>query len=871
LSPSANHQKKLRLRLFLIDGSSFCYRAFYAIRNLSTSKGQPTNAVYGVVAMLRKLLVDESPDLLAVAFDLPKPTFRHLRFEGYKQHRKPTPDALVDQFPWIKEVLRGFRIPIFEVEGYEADDVLGTLALAAAQQGLEVYVVTGDKDALQLLGGGIRIYRPGKDGPEILDDKSLLDKWGLRPDQVIEVMALMGDEVDAIPGVPGIGEKTAVDLIQKFGSVDKLLKTLEKTEEPVKPSVAKAIRENREQVLLSRELAALDTRVPLELDWEAMKIHEPDRAALSRLFQTLEFRSLAKEFAPDRSADLPQAEVLSTDEQVRSLLSRIRQQGSFCAALEEGGAVGLAWGEGKTAALSGSAALRDLRGLLEDAGVVKILPDLKEAWILLLKEGIDLRGGAKDPCIASYLLDPTRPSHRLEDLSLEFLGRGTQGADPAQTAAARAMTGWELMPRLEKEIREKSLDVLFEQVELPLARVLARMEFHGIAVDREAFLELSKEIGSALEDRVRQITALAGTEFNLNSPKQLGEVLFGRLKLPVVKRTKTGPSTDEEVLRRLSTMHELPAKILEYRELAKLDSTYVKAIPELVDPETGRVHASFNQMVTATGRLSSSNPNLQNIPIRSELGRRIRKGFVSSHRDGWILTADYSQIELRILAHLSEDEALIEAFNAGQDVHRATASLIFGVAPEQVEPDQRSAAKTINFGLIYGMSSFGLSKELGVDPGQAQEFIDQYFARFPRVKGYLDRSLEESRRRGYCLTLFNRRRNIPELSAKEASVRQFAERMAINAPVQGSAADLIKAAMVAIDRELEGKGFSGRMVCQVHDELIFDLPDPELEPVRRMVKEMMEAPSFSGKPVRLRVPIEVNLKHGRNWYEASHV
>lgn len=868
MSPSANHPQ-FGKRLFLIDGSSFCYRAFYAIRNLSTSKGQPTNAVYGVVAMLRKLLADEKPDLLAVAFDLPKPTFRHLKFEGYKEHRKPTPDALAEQFPLIKEVLRGFRIPIFEMEGYEADDLLGTLALAGTRRGLEVYLVTGDKDALQLLGNGIRIYRPGKEGPEILDDKSLLDKWGLRPDQVIEVMALMGDEVDAIPGVPGIGEKTAVDLIQKFGSVEKLLNTLEKTQASVKPSVAKAIRENGPQVRMSRELAALDTRVPLELDWKAMKIQEPDRVTLSRLFQTLEFRTLAKEYAPDRSADLPEVQILSGSEGIRDLSPEIRKAGSLCLLLEKE-AIGLAWGKGKAVALQGEGSLKELRALCEDPGLVKICPNLKEAWIFLLREGMELKGRTADPCLASYLLDPTRASHRLEDLALEFLGRGTEGADPAQTAGAKALAGWELMPRLEKEIEEKSLGMLLAEVELPLARVLARMELHGIAVDPDAFSELSKEIGAALEQRVRQITELAGTEFNLNSPKQLGEVLFERLALPVIKRTKTGASTDEEVLRRLSSMHELPAKILEYRELAKLDSTYVKAIPELVNPETGRVHASFNQTVTATGRLSSSNPNLQNIPIRSELGRRIRKGFVSSHRDGWILTADYSQIELRILAHLAEDDALAEAFKAKQDIHRATASLIFGVAPEQVEPDQRSAAKTINFGIIYGMSSFGLSKELGVDGARAQEFIEQYFARFPRVKDYLERSLKESCGRGYCLTLFNRRRNLPELNAREQSVRQFAERMAVNAPIQGSAADLIKAAMVMIDRRLEEKGFAARMVCQVHDELIFDLPDAELKAVQGLVKETMEAPVLSGKPIRLRVPIEVVLKAGRNWYEASH-
>ena len=487
-----------------------------------------------------------------------------------------------------------------------------------------------------------------------------------------------------------------------------------------------------------------------------------------------------------------------------------------------------------------------------------------------MRHGIELKGPVSDPCLASYLLDPTRASHRLEDLAMEFLGRGTEGAGPGSTAAAKALAAWELMPRFEKEIEEKSLGVLLRDVEIPLAGVLARMEFHGIAIDREAFGALAEQIQGSLQELTKRIYEQAGGEFNLNSPRQMGQVLFERLKLPVMKRTKTGASTDEEVLRRLSPMHELPARVLEYREMSKLSSTYVEAIPPMADPATGRIHASFNQLVTATGRLSSSGPNLQNLPIRTEAGRRIRRGFVPSAPDGWILTADYSQIELRILAHLSEDEALIGAFLRGEDVHRVTAARIFGVKPEAVAPDQRSAAKTINFGIVYGMTSFGLSRELGVDPAQAQEFIDQYFARYPGVKKYLEESLAASKRRGYCLTLFNRRRGLPELSAKEISVRQFAERMAINAPIQGSAADLIKIAMVSIDRQLQERGFLGRMVCQVHDELVFDLPGKELEPVQRLVKEIMEEPVLSGKPVRLRVPVEVNLKAGRNWYEASH-
>ncbi len=820
--------------------------------------------------MLRKLLSEERPDGLAVAFDLPKPTFRHLRYEGYKGHRKPMPEPLVDQLPWIKKVLKGFRVPIFELEGYEADDILGTLALRAARQGLEVFLVTGDKDALQLVGERVKVYRPLKEGHELLDERALAERWKLKPAQVVEVMALMGDEVDAIPGVPGIGEKTAVELIQKFGSVEKLVKALEGGEPSgVRPSVAEAIRAHTDQLQMSRELAALDTEVPLEVDLEQLQVREPDRAELTRLFQALEFRTLVKEFMPEAGPSSLEMRVWDSPEELARVWPRIRKADRVAVARVPG-ALGLAWEEGKAVALREPVALKELRQLWGDEQVTRVCPNLKELQARLYKEGIELRGHLSDPCLASYLLNPGKPSHRVEDLALERLGRPIAEEDPARAAAAQAEASLQLAPALEQEIREKELALLLTEVELPLSRVLARMEQHGMAIDPEAFEKLGRQIGERLTELTREIQREAGGEFNLNSPKQLSQVLFERLRMPVIKRTKTGASTDEEVLRRLALLHELPRKILEYRELAKLSSTYVEAIPSMADPSDGRVHCSFNQTVTATGRLSSSGPNLQNIPIRTELGRQIRRGFVPSERDGLLLAADYSQIELRILAHLSEDEALVEAFRQGQDIHRVTAAEIFHVEPQQVTPDQRGVAKTINFGILYGMSAFGLARELEVDQAEAGRFIDRTFARYPRVREYLARSLEETHRRGYCVTLFNRRRYLPELSAKEPSVRQFAERMAVNAPIQGSAADLIKVAMVAIDRALQEKGFRARMVCQVHDELIFDLPAAELKPVQALVKELMESPTLAGKPVRLRVPIQVNLKSGPNWYDASH-
>ncbi|MBI3323493.1 MAG: DNA polymerase I [Candidatus Omnitrophica bacterium] len=866
-------------RLFLIDGSSFCYRAFYAIRELSTSKGQPTNAVYGVVAMLRRLVEEEKPEYLAVAFDLPGPTFRHRRYEGYKEHRRPMPDALVDQLPWIREVLAAFRVPVFEREGYEADDVLGTIARRAEAEGLTVYLVTGDKDALQLVGERVKIYRPVKDGHEILDDRTLSERWRLRPQQVVDVMALMGDEVDAIPGVPGVGEKTAVGLIQKFGSVDRLVRHLEKEKKPqVRPGVAQAIREHAEQVRMSRELATLDTDVPLKLKVEELARREPDRAALHGIFQKLEFRALAKEFAPEALAGAVRVERAESPADLSRLRPALREAGTIGVALAPDGAVALSWEEGKALLACGPGALKELGWLWTDVRIAKAVPGLKELTVRLLRAqasppagpGAPLGEGWDDPCIASYVLDPTRPSHRLPDLAAEFLGEGIGSDDAGEKAAQEALVSRKMMPRMRSQMEEKGLGTLYREVEIPLARVLARMEHHGIAVDPKAFEALSKELQAALARLTGEIHRLAGGEFNINSPKQLQEILFGTLKLPVVRRTKTGASTDEEVLRRLSTMHELPAKVLEYRELAKLSSTYVEALPRLVDPNTGRIHCSFNQTVTATGRLSSSSPNLQNIPIRAELGRQIRRAFVPS-REGWLfLAADYSQVELRILAHLSGDPALVEAFRRGEDIHRVTAADVFGVAPPEVTGKMRAAAKTINFGIVYGMTSFGLSKELEMELGQAEEFIGRYFARYPKVREYLDQTLEETKRRGYCTTLLNRRRYIPELQAKEPTVRQFAERMAVNAPIQGSAADLIKVAMVAIDAELEQKGWAARMLLQVHDELVFELPPGEMERVQGLVRERMEQPRLSGRPIRLEVPVVVNLKTGRNWYEASH-
>ena len=866
---------KLSGRLFLIDGSSFCYRAFYAIKNLSTLKGQPTNAVYGVISMLRKLIEEEQPEYLGVAFDLPKPTFRHVRYEGYKEHRRPMPEALVSQMPLIKEFFNAFKIPVFELEGYEADDVLGTLARRTSAEGIDVFLVTGDKDVLQLLSPKIRVYRPTRDGHEVVDEETLNKKWGLKPGQVVEVMALMGDETDAIPGVPGIGEKTAVELIRKFGSVQEMMDRFQEI-----PGEARraAIEKNKDQMNLSRELAALDTEVPLELDFQSLRRREPDGEVLYRLFQTLEFKVLMKEFAPRSARKNFSVKSVSSEEEFRMLFPEIRRAGRFALVIAKGEghpmraeitAIGLSWAEGVACSLPADFSLHALRDLLSDPNLLKICPSLKETLVLLSRRGEWISMPWNDPQLASYLLDPARPSHEVPALAQNFLEETIDEEDPLQAAALEAEAALRLAPALEREIVEKEMAVLLNEVEIPLAEILARIETTGIAVDLKELKSLSEEMEGTLSGLIEEIRALAGGEaFNINSPKQLSQVLFERMKLPVIKKTKTGASTDEEVLRRLSLMHPLPAKILEYRETHKLRSTYVEALPKLVDPLTGRIHTSLNQTVTATGRLSSSNPNLQNIPIRTEAGRRIRRAFVSSGSGNVLLAADYSQIELRIMAHLSEDERLVKAFLEGEDIHKVTASEMFHLKPEEISADQRAAAKTINFGIIYGMTPFGLAKELGISPPQAEEFIQSYFGRYPKVRVYLQKSLEESRQKGYCTTIFNRRRYIPELHSKDPVIRQFAERMAINAPIQGSAADLIKVAMVALDRIMRRMGLRSVMVLQVHDELIFDVPNEELEKMKGLVREAMESPILSGKPVKLSVPIEVKLKTGRSWFEA---
>ena len=885
-------------KLFLIDGNSYCYRAFYAIKELRNSKGKPTNAVYGFILMLKKLLEKEKPAYLAVAFDLKGPTFRHKQFEDYKAHRKPMPDDLVSQMGLIKETISGYNIPIFEKQGFEADDILATIAKKISQQGIDVYIVTGDKDMLQIVDKNIKVYSTHKDDL-IYDNEMVRERFsGLGPENITDFIALAGDATDNIPGVRGIGEKTAIELIKEFGSLDNIYKNLDKIKsEPRR----KMLSEQEDSARISKELAMVDLNVPIEIDIADMRVKSPDSGKLLVIFKELEFKNFARDIASCNS-DVHKEARYKTITSLGDFKNFIRElKGKFEFVLDtettserpmEAKLVGISfcWKEGEAyyvalrsmpdaQGIDLEIAIKELKPILEDENIKKIGQNIKYDKLVLLNYGIEVKGIAYDTMIASYLLNPSRMSHGLDTIAFEYLDHKMTSIDELLGAGKKRVTmdmvdiekvsmyscgdsdvTLRLKNVFEKEIFKKELETLFKNIELPLVDVLSNMEKNGIKIDIDFLKEASSEMEIELSSLIKDIYQIAGEEFNINSPKQLSRILFEKLGLPIVKKTKTGASTDVEVLEKLSSLHPLPKELLRYRELSKLKSTYVDALPELINKKTGRLHTSFNQAVTATGRLSSSNPNLQNIPIKTEEGRKIRKAFIGENGN-FIMSADYSQIELRILAHLSKDPELISAFEKDRDVHSHTASLVFGVDEKEVTPEMRVNAKTVNFGIIYGISAFGLSKSLGIDPGSAQQFIDSYFERYPRVKVYMEDKIEEARSAGYVTTLFNRRRYIPEIKIGGMREQQQAERIAINTPVQGSAADLIKIAMINIHRVMKKKNLKSLMTLQVHDELVFEVPMDELDKMKKLVKEEMEG------AVKLLVPIKVSVQYGKNWLE----
>jgi DNA polymerase I len=881
-------------RLFLVDGNSFCYRAYYAIKDLSNSKGFPTNAIYGFVTMLRKLMDSEKPDLLAFAFDLKGPTFRHKRYEEYKIHRKPMPDSLAVQIPVIKDIVKAYNIPIYEKQGFEADDIIGTISLLADQKGLSTLIVTGDKDALQLISKNTRVYSTHKEGL-IYDETKVKSRFGVGPEGVIDIMALMGDASDNIPGVPGIGEKTAVELISQYKSLDNLIKKIEDLKSPAKKNI---IKQNMDKAYLSRELATIDREVDIDIDFDKMKVKEPGRESLLNIFKDLEFRKLVEEFSPKNKPEGSYG-IISSKEEFDILVKSLNDNKQWAFDFETTSkdpmdcdivGASFCWKENEAKYISfmnfpGTFSdkdyiLKNLKPIFEDKSIRKIGQNIKYEKLVLRNSGIDLKGICFDTMVASYLLNPSKPNHNLSDIAMEYLGftmtdiieligkgkgkitmADVPLPDISKYCCQDSDVTFRLKSLLQKQLRDKSLDRLFDEIELPLIEVLSDMEFYGVNIDTNFLKHMSEAMQKRLGSLTQHIYKDAGCEFNINSPKQLSEVLFEKLKLPVMKRTKTGLSTDVDVLKALAIKHKLPKAILEYRELSKLTSTYVDSLPSLINNKTEKLHTSFNQTVTATGRLSSSSPNLQNIPIKTDIGKKIRGAFIPSFKNGLMLSADYSQVELRILAHLSGDSSLIKAFKDDVDIHKYTASLIFDCDEKDVDDTMRNQAKTVNFGIIYGMSPYGLSKELGIAPDMAKGFIDAYFSRYPEVGEYIQKQVEFAREKGYVLTMFNRRRYIPEINSSNQNIRQFAERTAMNTPIQGSAADMIKMAMIEIHQKLESKKVEGKMILQVHDELVFDLPKDELKALTEIVRTGME------KVVTLKVPVKVNITSGNNWME----
>jgi DNA polymerase-1 len=849
--------------------------------------------------MFLRLLEDERPDYLAVAFDKGKVTFRHGEFEDYKANRTETPDELRSQFPLVKELLEAYRVPIFEQEGYEADDLLGTLARKAEAEGFSVLIVSGDRDVLQLVSPRVTVLftRRGISELEVMDAGAVEEYLGVPPEQVADYKGLVGDQSDNIPGVPGIGPKTATKLLKEFENLEEILSDLEGVRQK---GVRSKLEEYCEQARLSKRLATIVCDIPLDVDWEELQRKEPDWDAVTSLFRELEFRSLLQRVAPDLPVQVETGyQVVASPSQLEALAARSREEGKLAFTLIGSGEdprqreiLGCAlalpgrelyylprslWQEVK----ADLAVAKVMASLFSEAAVKKYTHDAKAAYQLLNLYQIQLAGLAMDTMIASYLLNPAA-SHSLDQIASTYLneavpsweelvGKGKKAVKPtslkeedlAPFMATRTAVLLPLQERLAAELERLDLATLYEEVELPLIQVLAAMEEEGVTIDTDALAEMGAEIGYKLAAIEGEIYQMAGEEFNLNSPKQLSTILFEKLKLPVIKRTKTGYSTDAEVLEKLADVHPIVERILEYRQLMKLKSTYIDGLMALVDPATGKVHTTFNQAVTTTGRLSSTEPNLQNIPIRLELGRRLRKAFVPGRSGDLILAADYSQIELRVLAHISQDPYLLESFRRGQDVHRRTAAEIFGVSLEEVTPEMRERAKAVNFGIVYGISDYGLSRDLGVPRREAKEYIDNYFARYAGVKAYIDGIVAEAREKGYVTTLMKRRRYLPDINSRNYTLRSFAERTAMNTPIQGSAADIIKTAMVEVFRQLKERRLATRLLLQVHDELIFTVPREELAEVKALVKECMEG------AVELDVPLVVELKVGENWYEVK--
>ncbi len=886
-----------RPKFMILDGNSLIYRAFYAIPLLTTSEGLFTNGVYGFVNMLMKILADEKPDCVAVAFDKGKITFRTEQYGDYKAQRKPTPVELRPQFPLAKEVLGAMNIPVYELEGYEADDLIGTVTRMAEEEGYHNLIVTGDRDTLQLISPETEVLltKKGISDLEKYNGAKVNERYGLKPEQIIDLKGLMGDSSDNIPGVPGVGEKTALKLLSEFGSIESLYTKLD----GLSPKLRQKLEENRHLAFLSKELATIVREVPYDIDLSCCRVSEPDYELLLELFRKLEFRSLVKSITDKMKTGVVQTEAKSTGTAVESiecttvspekgldLLAGSAKTGEaaidydlsnpdpmlaeligFTWCSEPGHAVHTGVVSGGQTELFGEdkglSSLAALAGAV--AGLKKYCHNAKRLMVALDRYGIRWENVSHDTMLSAYLLNPSAQNQDLAELAAKYLGVNLVPQNSTADSCNKAAVIMSLQSILAQKIKEAGMDRLYYEVELPLARILADMEIAGVKVDLDLLKIMSEEMADKLDGLKSEIYELAGEEFNINSTKQLGYVLFERLNLPVIKKTKTGYSTDVEVLEKLAEEHEIVAKILEYRQFAKLKSTYVDGLAGLVNPRTGKIHTTFNQAVTATGRLSSTEPNLQNIPIRMEEGRRIRKVFVPSEEGNLLVAADYSQIELRVLADISGDEKFIEAFRNGEDIHTHTASEVFGVPEHEVTKQMRDSAKAVNFGIVYGISDYGLARNINVTRKEAREYIESYFDRYPGIKRFMEEIVVKAREQGYVSTILNRRRYLPDLFSTNFNIRSFGERTAMNTPIQGSAADIIKLAMVRVAGKLKEKKLKTKMLLQVHDELIFEVPQEELDEVIRLIRDCMEN-AFS-----LNVPLVVDMKKGPNWYEMKRI
>ncbi|MER2030792.1 MAG: DNA polymerase I [Solibacillus sp.] len=872
-------------KLLLLDGNSLAYRAFFALPLLTNDSGIHTNATYGFTTMLQKIIGEENPTQMLVAFDAGKTTFRHESFGEYKGGRQKTPPELSEQFPYIRKLIDAYKIKRYELEMYEADDIIGTLAKQAAGQGIEVIVVSGDKDLTQLATEDVTVYitRKGITDIEKYTPAHIEEKYGLTPEQIIDMKGLMGDQSDNIPGVPGVGEKTAIKLLKEHGTIEKLYEAMDS----LKASKMKEkLVDNEEMAHLSKKLATIHTDAPLTITIDELAYTGPDEEALLDVWQELGFKSLIEK-SDFEAVETEQAELvfenvqpITTDMLKDTMAVHLELENEHYHSCN---ALGLALSDGDRTvytAIENVVDNAELKAWLQDETKKKYVADSKATQTMLHRLGIKLKGVEFDLLLASYILKPSISGDDVATLAKEFgyqdvqsneaiYGKGAKwivpGADHvAEHVSRKAVAVWKLQPVLEQTLKENEQFELYKELELPLAHILGKMESEGITVNIDTLRQMGDELKTKLEVMEATIYELAGEKFNINSPKQLGVILFDKLGLPVIKKTKTGYSTAADVLEKLQSEHDIVKHILEYRTLAKLKSTYIEGLIKEVHEADSKVHTRFQQALTSTGRLSSTNPNLQNIPIRLEEGRKIRKAFVPSKKDWILFAADYSQIELRVLAHMCGDDALVEAFQQGMDIHTRTAMDVFNLEnPDDVTSLMRRTAKAVNFGIVYGISDYGLSQSLDITRKEAAIFIENYLQSFPGVKNYMDTSIEEAKKAGFVTTILNRRRYLPDITSSNFNLRSFAERTAMNTPIQGSAADIIKKAMIDMNVRLEEEGLQTKLLLQVHDELIFEAPKEEVEILERIVPEVME------NAIKLSVPLKVEFSYGPTWYDAK--